>query len=41
MPPADRVPPLPLLLRSAAWRLLVAAALGAGLLALWRWAVQA
>lgn len=30
----------PLLLRSAGWRLLVAAALGAALLVLWRWALQ-
>ncbi len=31
---------LPLLLRSAGWRLLIAALLGAALLLLWRWALQ-
>ena len=43
MPPTPLPPPLrrraPLLLRSAGWRLGVAAALGALLLLLWRWAL--
>lgn len=39
--PEPAPPRLPLLLRSALWRVCLVAALGAGLLLMWRWAMSA
>lgn len=40
MPPPTPLPRSPLLLRSATWRVLMALALSAALVSLWRWALQ-